>query len=282
MTTEAKDLPGTVVEAAPTVSLTRPRARWRLKPSTWRGALSILLAAALWEVIARVVVNNPLFFSPLSAVLSRGVALWASGELQKDVITSFQEFAVGFLIASALGIVMGMVMASSETVRDLVDPWVSMLYSTPTIALAPLLILWFGIGLVSHVAVVVLVVVFPVLINTYTGLANTEQNMIDVARSYGANRLQIFTKVRFPAALPFIIAGLRQGVARGLVGVVVAELFGARAGLGFLILVSAQTFDTAGLFAGVLILAGAGVLSVELVKMLERRMAPWRFQETSD
>ena len=281
MTTDAKDLP-LASEGVSAASLAKPRSPWRVKPSAWRGALSVVVAAALWEIVARTVVNNPLFFSPLSAVLARGAVLWGSGALQRDIVASFQEFAVGFLVASALGVLMGMVMAGSETIRDLADPWVSMLYSTPTIALAPLLILYFGIGLVSHVVVVVLVVVFPVLINTYTGLANTDQNMIDVARSYGADRLQLFTKVRFPAALPFIIAGLRQGVARGLVGVVVAELFGARAGLGFLILVSAQTFDTAGLFVGVLILAGAGVLSVELVKALERRMAPWRFQEAGD
>ncbi len=282
MTTEAKNLPVAAPEASSAPLSDRPRPGWRVKRSTWRGALSVLLAALLWEVVARTVVDNPLFLTPLTAVLVRGTALWGSGALQKDIVASFQEFAVGFVVASAGGILMGMVMASSETVRDLVDPWVSMLYSTPTIALAPLLILYFGIGLVSHVAVVVLVVVFPVLINTYTGLANTDLNLIDVARSYGADRIQLFTKIRFPAALPFIIAGLRQGVARGLVGVVVAELFGARAGLGFLILVSAQTFDTAGLFVGVLILAAAGVLSVELMKMLERRMAPWRFQDTGE
>lgn len=256
--------------------------RLQVKPAVWRGALSLALAAVIWEVAARLVVNNPLFFAPLTQVVQRSGDLWASGELPKDIVTSFQEFAIGFLVASTLGILVGMLMASSETVRDLVDPWVSMLYSTPTIALAPLLILWFGIGLASHVAVVVLVVVFPVLINTFAGLANTDRSLIEVARSFGATPMQLFGKIRFPAALPFIVTGLRQGVARGLVGVVVAELFGAKAGLGFLILNSAQTFDTAGLFVGVLILAAAGVVSVELVKLIERRMAPWRFQETSD
>jgi len=255
---------------------------FKLKPAFWRGLLSLLIAAVIWEAAARLFVNNPLFFAPLSAVLEKTGELWGSGELLKDMITSFQEFAIGFLVASALGILVGMVMAGSETVRDFVDPWVSMLYSTPTIALAPLLILWFGIGLTSHVAVVVLVVVFPVLINTFAGLANTDQHLIEVARSFGATPAQLFSKIRFPGALPFIVAGLRQGVARGLVGVVVAELFGAKAGLGFLILNSAQTFDTAGLFVGVLILAAAGVISVELVKLVERRMAPWRFQETGE
>src|SRR5712691_3751080 len=190
MTTEAKNLPVAAPEASSAPLSARPRPGWRVKRSTWRGALSVLLAALLWEVVARTVVDNPLFLTPLTAVLVRGTALWGSGALQKDIVASFQEFAVGFVVASAGGILMGMVMASSETVRDLVDPWVSMLYSTPTIALAPLLILYFGIGLTSHVVVVVLVVVFPVLINTFAGLANTDRSLIEVARSFDASPVQ--------------------------------------------------------------------------------------------
>jgi NitT/TauT family transport system permease protein len=236
----------------------------------------------LWEVAARTVVANPLFFAPLSAVASRSVELWRARELQLHIWTSTQEFLLGFVLASAMGIVCGVLMASSDTLRDFFDPWVSMLYSTPIIALGPLFILWFGIGIASKIAVIFLVVVFPVLINTFAGLTTTDLNLVEAARSFGASTTQIFTKVRFPAALPFIVTGLRLGVARGLVGVVVAELFGAKAGLGFLILISAQTFDTAGLFVGVIILAFSGVVAVELLKWIERRLAPWRFQEAGD
>jgi NitT/TauT family transport system permease protein len=105
---------------------------------------------------------------------------------------------------------------------------------------------------------------------------------MDVAHSFGASESQIYTKVRMPAALPFIIAGLRLSVARALVGVVVAELFGARAGLGFLIVNSAQAFDTAGLFVGVILLAVTGVISVEFLKWLEAKLAPWRFQDSGE
>jgi NitT/TauT family transport system permease protein len=105
--------------------------------------------------------------------------------------------------------------------------------------------------------------------------------LIEVIRSFNASKIQIFLKVRFPSALPFVIAGLRLGVARGLVGVVVAEMFGSSAGIGYRILVSGQAFDTAALFVGILILALAGVVGVELIKVLERKTAPWRFQEQS-
>jgi NitT/TauT family transport system permease protein len=198
------------------------------------------------------------------------------------VYVSFIEFAGGFALAVALGILLGVVLAEFPLIRGLVDPWVSMLYATPIIALGPLFILWLGIGVISKSSIVFLVSVFPILINTVSGLTTTDKVFIEVAESFGANAWQIYVKVRMPAALPFIIAGLRLGVARALVGVVVAELFGARAGLGFLILNSAQSFDTAGVFVGVIILAIAGVLSVELLKWLEFKLAPWRHQESEE
>lgn len=247
-------------------------------PGVMRWSASLFIAAALWEVIARGI-DNTLFLAPLTAVVVRGLDLWGSGELQTHIWVSFIEFAGGFALSAIVGILFGVVMAASISVRGLCDPWVSMFYATPIIALGPLFILWLGIGVASKIAIVFLTAVFPILINTVAGLTTTDRNLLDVARSFGATGAQIYRKVRLPAALPFIIAGLRLGVARALVGVVVAELFGARAGLGFLILSAAQSFDTAGLFVGVLILAVAGVVSVEALKWLETRLAPWRFQE---
>jgi NitT/TauT family transport system permease protein len=160
--------------------------------------------------------------------------------------------------------------------RTIFTPWVSAIYSTPIVALSPLLILWFGLGLASKVVVVFVVAVFPVLVNTQAGIESADEGLIETARAFGARRTQIFTKVLLPASVPFIVAGLRLGVGRGLVGVVVAELFGATSGLGYMITVASQVFDMGGLFAAVVILAAAGVISTEAIKMLERRLAPWR------
>jgi NitT/TauT family transport system permease protein len=269
-----------VIQAAPPAIARGPRMRLRVSPRFVRGFLSILGAAALWEIAGRTFLNNPLFFAPLSAVLEKMEELWASGGLATDIAVSFDEFILGFALASFVGIGIGVLMASSKPLCELLDPWVSMLYSTPFVAVAPLLTLWLGIGLAAHVAVVFIVVVFPVLINTYSGLANSDRDLIEVAQSFGATRTQIFTKIQLPGALPFIVAGLRQGIARGLVGVVVAELFGSHAGLGYLILISGQEFDPAGLFVGILLFAVAGVGAVEAVRFIERRMAPWRTQDT--
>jgi NitT/TauT family transport system permease protein len=241
--------------------------------------LAIVSFCTLWELVARIVVHNPIFLPPISTVFARGVELWQTNELQPHIMTSLQEFVIGFGAAMGLGIFFAVCMAASSRVRAFFDPWVSMLYSTPLVALGPLFILWFGFGLAAKVWVIFLVSIFPILINTLVGLTTTDAVLIEAARSFGANGAQIYTKVRLPAALPFIIAGLRLGIARGLVGVVVAELFGSRSGLGFLILVSAQTFDAASLFVAVVLLAASGVISVEALKWLERRMAPWRFQD---
>src|SRR5580704_15638440 len=259
----------------------KPARPFRINTGFLRSMLSLLGAAALWEIAGRTFLSNPLFFAPLSAVLAKMGSLWASGALQTDIAISFEEIAFGFVLASIAGVAIGVLMASSKPLCQVIDPWVSILYATPFVAVAPLLTLWLGIGLVAHIAVVFIVVIFPVLINTYAGLANSDHDLIEVAQSFGASPLQIFTKIRFPGALPFIVAGLRQGVARGLVGVVVAELFGSHAGLGYLILISGQEFDPAGLFVGILLFAVAGIGAVEAVRLIEHRMAPWRAQDNA-
>ncbi|MSQ73144.1 MAG: ABC transporter permease [Betaproteobacteria bacterium] len=256
--------------------------RRRIKPALWRGALSLLAAALIWEVVARFIVASPLFLAPLTAVVTRMGEMWSGGTLQQDIFVSLRTFIVGFTLGSLAAILVAVLMAGSEWARDFLDPWVSAMYATPFIALAPLFTLWFGIGIAAHAAVVFIVVFFPVLINAYAGLTTTDRVLIEVVKSFNASERQVFLKVRFPAALPFIVTGLRLGVARGLVGVVVAEMFGAKAGVGFRIVVSAQSFDTAGLFVGILLFGIGGVIGVELLKLLERRLAPWRFQASEE
>ena len=241
-----------------------------------RTILSIVTVLVAWEIIGQFILTSRVFFAPLSAVLRSGAELWSTGELQLHIMTSFIEFAIGFLLAAAVGIVIGIAMAISKPIRDYLDPWISGLYSTPSVALAPLFVLWLGLDVWSKVAVIFLSGVFPILVNTLTGIEATDPNLIEVARSFSARRLQVFWKVLLPSAVPFIVAGLRLGVGRAIVGVVVAELFGARSGLGYLILSSQQVFDMAGLFLGVLLLAMAGILSVELLKIIEHKVAPWR------
>lgn len=241
-----------------------------------RASYTLLLVFIIWELVGRYVLTSKLMFAPLSAVVSEFWKLWANGQLQRHMLISFTELGIGFAIAAAVGIIVGSLIAVSKTVGEHIDPLVNALYATPLIALSPILILAFGIEIASKVAVVFLLAVFPILVNTTAGIRSTDESLIEAARSFGASRTEIFRLVLLPAALPFIVAGLRLGIGRGIVAIFVGELFGAREGIGFLISISAQVFDIPGLFVGVLVLAGAGVVSVTLLEFVERKIAPWR------
>jgi NitT/TauT family transport system permease protein len=239
-------------------------------------AVSLVAGLALWEIVARYVVKSALIIVPPSQVATAFVDLTRRGELQTHVYVSGLEFLAGFGLAAAVGVALGLAIGVSDLVRDALEPWLSALYATPVVAFAPLFVVWLGIGPSSKVAVAFLLAVLPIVINTSAGIRTTDQDLVDVARSFSASRGQIFFKILIPYALAFIIAGLRLGVGRAIIGVVVAEFFGTRAGLGYLILTSSQLFDTSALFVAVVILAGVGVLSVVLLQKLERRLAPWR------
>jgi ABC-type nitrate/sulfonate/bicarbonate transport system permease component len=250
--------------------------RWyRDHASTVRGLLSLLVVGVVWEIAGRSE-RWPLVLAPISEIWVKFLQLAATGELTRHVLVSLNEFIVGFAIAAVLGIALGIAIASSDRVRDFVDPWVSAVYATPTVALAPLFIFMFGIDAPSKMAVVFLLAIFPIVINTSTGMRSTDRVYIDAARSFCASRAQIFSKVLIPSALPFIVAGLRLGIGRGLVGVVIGEFIGARAGLGYLIFRSSQAFQVDAMWVGVFLLAGTGVVAVIVLQSVERRMAPWR------
>ncbi|MGA9006705.1 MAG: ABC transporter permease [Xanthobacteraceae bacterium] len=237
--------------------------------------LSVVGGLALWEIISRYIVANALFLAGPSQIAVAIYHLAMTGELWHHIGVSAAEFALGYVIASLLGIALGVAMASSGTMKQALQPWVSGLYATPTIALAPLFILWFGIGIWSKVIVVISLVLFPVAINTEAGLRTTSERLIEMLRSFGATKRQIFLKVSLPSAVPFILAGLKLGIGRGLIGVVVAELFGSRAGLGRLISQSADAFNMPELFAGVVILAIAGIVMTAGFSRLESKIVPW-------
>jgi NitT/TauT family transport system permease protein len=259
-------------EVEPTRSVKIPE---RLRSFRLAGTVSVVAGLLLWEFVSRVLVANALFLAAPTQIVAAIVALVKSGELWRHLSISAAEFALGYVIASALGIVAGLGMSNSAVVKQAMAPWVSGLYATPTIALAPLFILWFGIGIWSKVLIVILLVFFPVAINTEAGLRTTSERLIEMLRSFGATPRQIFVKVSLPSAVPFILAGLKLGIGRGLIGVVVAELFGSRAGLGRLISASADSFNMPELFAGVVVLAVAGILMTAGFTWLEARLVPW-------
>jgi len=220
----------------------RPLAAREIQPLEALAVASVLLLSAFALV---------LYLNRMAVLLSfAGLAIAASYPFAKRFFPLPQLY---------LGIAFGFAMANSVRWKQALQPWISGFYATPTIALAPLFILWLGIGIWSKVLVVIFLVLFPVTINTEAGLRTTSERLIEMLRSFGASPRQIFFKVSLPSAVPFILAGLKLGIGRGLIGVVVAELFGSRAGLGRLIAQSADAFNMPELFAGVIVLAVAGI-----------------------
>jgi NitT/TauT family transport system permease protein len=239
------------------------------------GTLSVVGGLLVWEIASRLIVANPLFLAAPTQIMQAVYTLTLAGEMGRHVWISAIEFLLGYVIASVIGIAVGFGMANSARFKQAMQPWISGLYATPTIALAPLFILWLGIGIWSKVLVVIFLVLFPVTINTEAGLRQTSERLIEMLRSFGASERQIFFKVSLPSALPFILAGLKLGIGRGLIGVVVAELFGSRAGLGRLISQSADSFNMPELFAGVIVLAVAGIGMTAGFGWVEKKLVPW-------
>jgi ABC-type nitrate/sulfonate/bicarbonate transport system permease component len=255
---------------------------WR-RPSPMVSTLSVLAGIVLWQLFYDALARTDYFaayginhfFSSPWQVAQSFVELYRSGELVRNCYYSFLEFFYGFLMAIAVGVPFGFLMATQEKINNFLDPWVSCIYATPRVALAPIVVVWFGLGIFSNSLVVFLGAVFPILLNTYTGIKSVRRNLIEVVRAFGGSRWQIFLKVMIPDATPAIITGMRLAVGRAVIGVVVAELFGAEAGLGFMVYLYSQRFLPGPVFVGIVVLVAFGILAFVALEKLQRWMSPW-------
>jgi len=247
----------------------------RVQRLLW-GGLFLLALFAAWQLEATFGLEPPILLPSPAEVVGAFGDFFSSPDILADFAASGQEFLYGFLLATAVGIVLGLAIGWYVKLGYLVDPLVTFLYAIPRVALAPLLIVWLGIGMSSKVALVFLTSVFPVLINTSSGIRSLDSHLLRVARCFGANDLQIFRTVALPGSVPFILGGLRLAVGQALIGVFVAELLGAQHGIGAMIENAGQQFETAMVFCGLVIFAAAGMAFSALVRWLERHFDAWR------
>lgn len=257
--------------SAPQVSRGADAKAFLYKWSPW---LVFALALVGWELLARADIT-PIFvtFSDLYASFS---TLVSSGELLENTIASGRTFLIGYLLSVVFGILLGVILGTSDVLRRTFEPWIYAFYSIPIIALAPVFIIAFGIGALSHVIVVFALTFFVITVNTIAGITSADAQHVEVARAYHASRLAVVRYVLLPASVPFIIAGMRLGVTRALIGVVIAEFFGSRAGLGFMVFQAQQRFDTPTVYIGAAILAVVAIAMSSLLGTLERRLDTWR------
>jgi ABC-type nitrate/sulfonate/bicarbonate transport system ATPase subunit/ABC-type nitrate/sulfonate/bicarbonate transport system permease component len=243
-------------------------------------AVSLALTFGIWEWYGRGV--DPIFFSYPTAIVEAFPAMIKSGELQKALFSTLGGLAAGFSLSILIGVTIGLLMGRYRLFDYLVDLQISALYSTPNVALIPLLILWFGLGMTSKIFIVFLAAVFPIIVNTYGGVRNVSRSLVEIAQAEGARERQIFGKIIVPASLPFIMAGIRLAVGRAVVGMVVAEMFTAMSGMGGAIVYYGNAFATDKLFVVIILLALLGVGLTGAVKFLEVKLAPWKQTERAN
>src|SRR6202011_1625035 len=249
----------------------------RLSIVQWR-LVTIVVFLVLWH-LASIPAGRLLLPSPLE-VIPAFIDEVRTGQLVTATLSSLQVFAAGYALAIVSGVALGVLMGGMPRLGETLEIYVNALNSTPGVAFIPFIILWFGLGTPAKIVVVWLQAVMPVLINTYAGVQNTDPDLLEAARSFGARRGQIFRYIMLPAALPYIVTGLRLGAANAMVGTIFAEQYTALSGLGYLIAQFGGTFQTAQYFGPVLVLAAMGMLISQVLKILERRLARWKSSQT--
>jgi ABC-type nitrate/sulfonate/bicarbonate transport system permease component len=261
------------------------RSLWRQIEPTVLGTGTILAVLLLWELLPHVVslsAGTKMYFTTPSRV---GTTLWSmivTGTLWAPLGVSAAGFTIGLLAAIAVGIPLGVLLGRSRALDAMFDPFITAFNATPRLVFLPLLMLWFGLGVWSKVVIVFIGALFPILINTYEGVRNSDRLLINVVRSFGASEWDVARLVVVPNALPYIIAGLRLAIGRAILGVVVAEFFGAEQGLGVVMVQAASRYQVDIVFAGLIVFAVLSLIMTGLVKLLEDRLSGWRPQRLAD
>lgn len=266
----------TGVEATPSRrAVGKPGALAAYQPALIGGAAVVVFLAA-WQLIAATRIVPPLFLPAPTDILQAFTQMFSKPEIWLDLETSGVEVLYGFGLAIIVGLPLGIVMGWYRPVRYALDPFMSFFYSVPRIALAPLLIIWFGIGIWSKVAVIFLGAFFPIAINAMAGIKSLDPLLLRAARSFGAKDAQIFRTIALPGTVPFILTGIRLGIGHALIGVVVAELLAATYGIGKLMQDSFAVFNMPTAFAALVIIAASGVVLTVIIQRIERRFEAWR------
>jgi NitT/TauT family transport system permease protein len=254
--------------------MTAPGER-RLGLLVWQLALAAAMLLA-WECASASRLVDPFFFSRPSDI-ARRLAHWISaGSLWPHVFTTFAEAVLAFAIGGLLGVLLGLALAVVPILSAVLDPYIRIANALPRVVLAPIFLLWFGLGIWSKVALGVAVVFFIVFFNTYRGVREVNRTILDNARMLGASRAQLIRHVLVPSALTWIFSSLQISVGMTIVAVVVAEYLGASRGIGYLIAQAEGVFDTTGVFAGMVVLAAWVLVVGALMGRFERRLLRWK------
>lgn len=249
----------------------------------WEG-----LSAGWWAQLLQPVLGDsasalrirPIFISAPSRVWTRLLQMVASGELWDHLAASGLAFGLGGALAVLVGLPLGLAVGWYRRLGHAVEPFLSAYNATPQVVFVPLLILWTGTGMLTKVLIIAMVTFIPLAMSAIAAVRTTDARLLKVARSFGSSRWQMLRDVVLPTSVPFLLAGLRLGVGRGMVGVVVGEIYGSNAGIGYLINAAGAAFQTDRVFVGILVIAVVGLLLTGAIHLVERRVESWRPQAT--
>jgi NitT/TauT family transport system permease protein len=234
-----------------------------------------------WQFFARAEIVSPLFLPAPTDILEALKHGFADGTLTTAVAWSAEHFAIGMGLATLVGVPLGLLMGTSRVVDAILSPYVWSMASLPRVAIMPLLILILGFSAKAELTLIFLSALFPIMINCMAGPRTVEPSLLRAGRVFGANRAALFFRIVFPFTLPFIISGIQQGMTRGLVGMVIAEIFGGNNGLGYVTQRAGETFDAPLLYGVLMILVVFSLSFVQGIRWLEAKVAPWRNQAAS-
>lgn len=246
----------------------------RSLPTSALYVLSIVLGLSVWELAAANV--SRLILAPPSQIALKLWAGIASGQLTTAFIGSLGHMFLGYGIAVAIALPLGLAMGRIRSIAHLLDPIVVAIYAIPPVALIPFIVIWFGIFFEARVALVVVMCFFEMLVTFATGARNVSEGLMEVGRSFAARKSTLIWKIALPAMVPFILTGLRLGMVRAIHAMIVAELFLTAVNLGSIMKGEAARFDSAGVLAVIVLLAVFGLVTQETIKLIERRMLVWR------
>lgn len=235
----------------------------------------VIFALLLWETVARVFQTHFWTASP-STIAMELVKWWSSGLLARDLQLTLTSAGLGFVIGSIIGGLTGFVLGWVRRLGDLFEPFILSLYTLPKIALAPLFVLWFGIGLTNKVMFAGLLVFFMVFFTTYQGTRQVDRDLVENARLMGAQKWDVWTKIAIPYSSVWVLTGVRIGLPYALIGAIVAEFIAASAGVGYRIKEATSFFNTAAVFAGLIILMIISFTLLGILKLIERRVLAWQ------
>ena len=236
-------------------------------------AVSLFIALSLWQIAAMNV--DPVLFTSPSKVAAAAVGMVSSGELWTYLWPSLVVLAIGLCLAIVFGTMIGLVLARFRILDIGVTVYITFLYSIPSVALVPLIVLWAGYETTAKIIILFLFAFFPMVINTYQGVKSVDVKLLEVGRAFRCSERQLWTNIVLPGALPFIVTGIRLAVGRGMIGMVLADLYTAISGIGYLIVRTASTFQVDRMFVPIVTLGLLGVTLTALLRVVEKLVAPW-------